>query len=271
MEEALERIQEWYIMGDDKTQLDLSNLGLTELPDLPSRLRSLNCSDNYLTSLLDTPLPISLVYLDCINNRLTSLPATLPSRLRTLDCSDNELKFLPKSLPIRLVYLNCKNNRLTCLPTILPSWLRHLDCSNNNLSKFPETLPNGLEYLNCSYNYRLHTISDTLPEGLIYFSFDETPLNLEADNSEVEEYNARRHRFIDECYITREFLPYRVNRISKKRTVTRCTAIKEALMACAWHPCRLAAMIERFVSVPQWNHEFRKYGTFDFTAVDEVL
>jgi hypothetical protein len=56
-----------------------------------------------------------------------------------------------------------------------------------------------------------------------------------------------------------------------KRTITRCVAIKEALMARAWHPDRLASLIERFGSVPQWNHEFREYGTFDFTAVDEVL
>jgi hypothetical protein len=42
-------------------------------------------------------------------------------------------------------------------------------------------------------------------------------------------------------------------------------------MESCWHPGRLAAMIERFGSVPQWNHELSEYGTFDFTSLDEVL
>lgn len=272
IDEASDRIIEWEVMGNDEERLDLSNLKLTELPELPNGIKYLDCSNNYLTSLSDT-LPISLVYLNCNNNRLTSLPVTLPSRLWFLDCSNNRLRSLPKSLPAHLEDLKCDHNRLIYLPAKLPSRLQVLDCSyNDELSVFSKKLPDGLTYLNCSYNYSLHSIPIPFPEDLWRFYYYDSNLDVEEELLEEEfEENDEPCGGYGDNYIMWEYFPSRPARNSKKRIRRRCAAIKEALMARAWHPDRLASLIERFGSVPQWNHEFREYGTFDFTAVDEVL
>jgi Leucine Rich repeats (2 copies) len=105
MEIALERIAN---MRDGV--LDLSHLGLTELPQLvsedPSTLRYLNCSGNQLTSL--PQLPSTLVKLYCMDNQLTSLPQ-LPSKLVDLCCGGNQLTSLPQ-LPSTLVRVWCMYN-----------------------------------------------------------------------------------------------------------------------------------------------------------------
>ena len=69
MEIARERIQNW-----KSGTLDLSRLGLTELPDLP----------------------VGLTKLYCHNNQLTTLPETLPASLTTLYCYSNNLPKRPK-------------------------------------------------------------------------------------------------------------------------------------------------------------------------------
>ena len=68
--------------------LDLSYLGLTELPEnLPNSLQRLYCSDN----------------------SLTELPVNLPNLLQTLDCSNNSLTELPLILFNKTVYCNNKS------------------------------------------------------------------------------------------------------------------------------------------------------------------
>ena len=46
---ATRRIEEWIDNNDDSVELDLSEINLAELPNLPSKLQKLNCSDNQLT------------------------------------------------------------------------------------------------------------------------------------------------------------------------------------------------------------------------------
>ena len=83
MQEALRRIAA--IQNDE---LDLSNLGLTELPLLPDRLQVLYCGYNQLTEL--PPLPNTLQELYCNGNQLTEIP-TLPDTLVRLYCYGNQL------------------------------------------------------------------------------------------------------------------------------------------------------------------------------------
>ena len=102
MEKALERIRAW--TPESQQPLNLSFLGLTSLPPLPSGLTGLDCGYNNLSSPLP-PLPVTLTYLFCSHNRLTSLP----------------------SLPIHITHLKCEHNLLTTLPpplhsTILVLW-----------------------------------------------------------------------------------------------------------------------------------------------------
>jgi Leucine-rich repeat (LRR) protein len=99
MEIALERIAN---MRDGV--LDLSNLGLTELPPLPPTLVELDCRGNQLTELpqLVSEDPSTLEYLNCRDNQLTELPQ-LPSTLVGLGCDNNQLTELPQ-LPSTLMY-----------------------------------------------------------------------------------------------------------------------------------------------------------------------
>ena len=59
MEIAQQRINEW-----TSGPLDLSRLGLTELPDLPSGLQTLNCSQNQLTQLDNLPSGLQKLWCD---------------------------------------------------------------------------------------------------------------------------------------------------------------------------------------------------------------
>jgi hypothetical protein len=112
-------------------------------------------------------------------------------------------------------------------------------------------LPESLTYLSVYGNSPRIDVLPDLPEHLekLYYHYGGF---LESDINEPHSEHIARFK-------------------EAKRTITRCATIKEALMESCWHPDRLASIIERFGSVPQWNHEFREYGMFDFTSLDEVL
>lgn len=131
-------------------ELDLSNRGLTVLPDLTiyPNLKRLNCSFNQLTSLYG--IPDWLEEIDCSSNRLYELK--LPSRLRKFNCFLNSISVLPSELPVGLVYLNCMSNLLEKIVDILPSGLIYLNCADNRLKLLP-SLPDSLEYLDYSFNF----------------------------------------------------------------------------------------------------------------------
>ena len=83
--------------------LDLRNLGLTSLPDLPDNIQRLDYSFNKLTSL--PILPKYLRQLFCNNNNLISLPNNLPHNLQLLNCCFNQLTKLPNlSTKLQLLY-----------------------------------------------------------------------------------------------------------------------------------------------------------------------
>ncbi len=174
MDEAIQRINTWIeetnLSGYTNLSLDLldlSNLGLTELPSLAllDNLQVLNCSGNQLTSL--SSLPNSLQSLDCSHNNLTSLSSSLCSltNLQFLYCNNNEqltsLSSLPNSL---LVLYCCDNKRLTSLS--LPNSLHELYCyRNNQLTSLSDILPINLQQLHCCDNIQLTSIG-LLPNNL---------------------------------------------------------------------------------------------------------
>lgn len=96
--------------------------------DYPKGIKSLNCSDNDITSLDE--LPEGLIELYCSYNKLSFLHK-LPNSLTCLHSSHNNMISLPK-LNIHLNFLNCRYNSIKYLP-VLPDGLDYLCCDNNPL------------------------------------------------------------------------------------------------------------------------------------------
>ena len=92
------------------TELDLSNKGLNELPDLSkyTNLKKLGCSYNKLFALNN--LPPGLQILCCEDNTIVRLD-NLPPGLKELYCNHNKLIALD-NLPPGLEILYCDNNPL---------------------------------------------------------------------------------------------------------------------------------------------------------------
>ncbi len=144
IQKARNIVAEWTVLAlnDPTENLDISYLGLAELPPIPSNCRSLTCVFNKLTSLPQ----LNYHYLSCGGNQLTSLPE-LPD-CWFLTCSDNKLISLPPLPKCQQLY--CGNNKLTFLPEL--PYCDTLDCSHNMLTTLPEQLHNECEVLDCSDN-----------------------------------------------------------------------------------------------------------------------
>ncbi|MGR6332085.1 hypothetical protein ACU5TV_03230 [Escherichia coli] len=140
-------------------KLDVSGNQLCSLPVLPTGLEELYVRRNLLDSL--PVLPASLEKLDVSRNRLCSLPV-LPAGLVMLDVSNNQLSGLP-ALPAGLVTLDVRFNLMSSLPE-LPGYMRTLNVSNNQLIHLP-VLPVRLKVLDVSHN-QLTSLPDRLPSGL---------------------------------------------------------------------------------------------------------
>ena len=237
MEIALQRIQQCR-----DRRLDLSKLGLTELPPLPDDLIMLRCDSNELTSL--PTLPPSLRILHCHSNQLSSLPE-LPPFLESLSCSHNHISSLP-SLPPSLTQLVCIQNYLTVLPELppaleelyfdnnyithlhsLPPYLTSLSCVGNQLTSLP-SLPHGLESLFCFAN-PLESFPE-LPSSLVYIvctlpHTNERYAPLRLTPEMIHELNRESQEWAES--------------VSMKRCMGRCSTYYEELMHNRWHPDRV--------------------------------
>jgi hypothetical protein len=126
---ALRRLEIWKSNGDPNAQLNLSDLGLEQLPDIPDSCRHLNCAYNNLKQLPNLP---HYVQLFCQGNKLTELPKL--DNCVCLNCSNNLLRQLPDLRHCRELY--CSNNMLDKLPEL--PLCTYLDCSFNKLKVLPE-------------------------------------------------------------------------------------------------------------------------------------
>ncbi|MET4860603.1 NEL-type E3 ubiquitin ligase domain-containing protein [Morganella morganii] len=166
--DAIQRMRD--CLHNDGTELNLSNLELTSLPDyLPAGLQELRCDGNQLTVL--PALPAGLQKLTCSETPLTCLPSELPAGLQKLSCNYNQLTSLPP-LPTGLQKLGCYHNQLTRLPP-LPTGLQELSCNHNQLTSLLP-LPTGLQELNCYHNQL--TSLPPLPTGLQELSCNDNQL-----------------------------------------------------------------------------------------------
>ena len=118
-----------------KGNLDLSNMGLTELPDLGTVtvLGSFYCQNNQLTSLVGAPKSVGGNFY-CSDNQLTSLEHAPKSVGGSFYCEDNQLTSLvgaPKSVGGSFY---CFYNQLTSLVGAPKSVDGEFDCSDNQLT-----------------------------------------------------------------------------------------------------------------------------------------
>lgn len=119
MNEVVKRIQEYDINSPDF--LDLTNLGLKEVPEIPYGVAKLDISFNDIKELSN--LTSSLISLTCTHNRLTSegiKSVSKLSNLQSFNCSDNHISKLPE-LSSNLSYLNISNNSFSKKPSIAKS------------------------------------------------------------------------------------------------------------------------------------------------------
>ena len=165
--EALRRMKECLITR--RSMLNLSNLGLTSLPEnLPPHLIEFYCSKNVLTA-LPKVMPKWLLVLDCTDNVLILLPKVQPSKLMVLNCYDNCIIWLPE-LSTNLRVINCSANFLQFLPPSMPQYLYKLSCAGNNIHSIPDEMLENLTRLkvfDCSSNDLIS--SPRLPPKLIIY------------------------------------------------------------------------------------------------------
>jgi len=112
------------IKSKNISKLDLSNLGLTEIPKEIFKLKNLKS-------------------LNLSNNLIKTIPKEIEQlkRLETLDLSNNKISnFYAKICELNKVkHLNLNNNKISSLPKQIKklSFLRKLSISNNQISSFP--------------------------------------------------------------------------------------------------------------------------------------
>ena len=195
LEIALERIDE--CRRTRSTELDLSKLGLTEIPpqvfeltwlekldvsgywvrshkygdirEIPpsiqqlTKLTEFNCAINQISDLSPLSGLPALQSLSCSSNQISDLsPLSGLPALQSLDCEDNKISDLsPLSGLTALQSLHCGGNKISDLSPLssLPA-LQSLDCEGNKISDLSPLsgLP-ALQSLDCSYNQ----ISDLSP------------------------------------------------------------------------------------------------------------
>lgn len=130
------------------TELDLSEMEVTEVNALGFKMKSLNVSDC-----------TKLKRLVCSNNELTMLKLARCSALTELYCSGNLFEDLIISSE-NIAYIDCSNNpqlKWLYLPNINydnkvnPSTKTYLDCSNTDIPSL-ELRDNIYSYINCSHS-----------------------------------------------------------------------------------------------------------------------
>lgn len=152
-----------------KTELDLSNKNLTDLPDSlrSSYAESINLSNNALAGIPDALTDvIHLTELDLSHNQIEEIPGEFSKlvSLNTLDLSSNQLKIIPEAINhlASLQTLNLNNNQIKEISSGLSGLidLNTLSVTNNDLRALaPEigTMPN-LKKIDLSHNKNLKSI-----------------------------------------------------------------------------------------------------------------
>lgn len=172
--EIIQEIVDSYVPGEI---LNLKNMYLYELPELPDTITALDISNNYITRIDKLPanltvlaassnkiesikLPDKISFVDLTYNNLTDI--VIPDSVKKISIAYNSFTKIP-SLPESVMYVDVSYNKISEIDHI-PSSVKGFSCMNNQISKFPD-FPSSLEYLDCSGN--ILTELPQLPDTLI--------------------------------------------------------------------------------------------------------
>jgi hypothetical protein len=133
--------------------LDVSSKSISDLTGIEVfvSLTYIDCHNNNLTS-LDVSSNTVLTELDCYNNKLTSIDVINNTALETLLCSSNQLTNLDVSKNINLAWLSCAENQLASIDITKNTALIHLHCYNNQLTTLDINKNTALSTLYCYNN-----------------------------------------------------------------------------------------------------------------------
>ena len=104
MDEAKRRIQ--HCIDNKATELNLSNLKLSELPKIPSHVTKLYCSYNQLKGLPELPSTLTLLY--CFDNPFLYIPSKITIRFPDLKPTPN---YSSKMQLIKAIYKSHKRKQ----------------------------------------------------------------------------------------------------------------------------------------------------------------
>jgi hypothetical protein len=190
--------------------LDLSNLSITEIPELPKDIYSIKylfLNDNKLKN-IDVSLFANLLVLDVSDNPIETIDF-LPEKLEEFVCKSCKIKYIVSHKNIKklqcsdnlleelgeytsLMDLECENNKIkiinsyTCLEELVcnnnplneiksqPN-LKHIDCSNTNISSIDANKLETIHFPNTNIK-KLHYI-----KTLKYIVFNDQNIELAAD------------------------------------------------------------------------------------------
>lgn len=173
-------------------KLDLSNCGLTEIPNhLPPSLEYLKCDRNKIT-IIDK-LPKNLRKLICSHNVIEQI-LNIPKTMEHIDMSHNHISELD-NLPDTIKYINCSNNRLKYIINI-PIMAQHFDCSCNEITIMPNTIPLTLVYLNCSNNYYIKSLPNNLQNLRKLYCQNNSISKLPIDFQKLENFELANNKII---------------------------------------------------------------------------
>jgi hypothetical protein len=249
-----------YVPGE---VLNLQNMDLYELPDLPDTITMLDISGNYISNI--DKLPANLTSLNAQSNRIEhiTLPdnislvnltynnlseITLPSKVQNLSIAYNNFTEMP-TLPPNIWYLDvsynkiskidflpdmmkgfiCMYNQIETLPNI-PIYLEYLDCSGNKIKKLP-VLTEILNQLICSNNQIDHI--ESLPRNMTVFDCEGNKLEkLPAFGKEIKFINHNNNNFTTPITLPIKFKVFKFNIRTDTEQDERETDMLEILPDC---------------------------------------
>ena len=132
------------------TELDLSNMGLVEIPEAIAnltQLQQLNLSDNQIIEIPEAIADLTqLQRLDLNDNQIREIPKAIANltQLQQLNLSHNKIREIPKAIAnlTQLQQLNLSSNQITEIPEAIASLnqLQELYLSDNQITEIPEAI-----------------------------------------------------------------------------------------------------------------------------------